>query len=148
MPIESFINSEQETLRGWRYLWAKTVTAFDPAVHCARCLIGDYEKTFSIRTPVNTVLELRRHATGTVIYFCGVSAPYRWGNNMHLAVRSTGDLVDTAQTEFYNGDRLIVRGARQLSFDDQVARLRYPTLGAEYLTCRNFQFGAAFLSDS
>jgi hypothetical protein len=35
-----------------------------------------------------------------------------------------------------------VYGLESISIDEAVARERFPKLSAEYLTCRNFQFGA------
>lgn len=124
---------------GWRYLWGKTVRGFNPAVHCARCLVGDYLAEVSPSMPANAPIELA-FPEGTIVYICGVSTPYRWANNLHLAVRVRAGRQTYAQT--YNGDALEIEGAEPVPFDDRRARALYPGRSAAFLTCRNFQFGA------
>ncbi|HYA71771.1 MAG TPA: hypothetical protein VEF36_01305 [Roseiarcus sp.] len=143
MHLSFILHSERESVAGWRYLWAKRVTGFRPGCHCAGCLAGAYEERFGRAAPVNQMVALDSYERGAIIYFCGVSTPYRWSNNLHLPVRITGDAEDLARAKCYNGDELTIAGAEEIPFTDEAARLAYPARGPAFLTCRNFQFGAA-----
>lgn len=123
---------------GFRHLWMKTVTRFDPANHCARCLVGAYEKSFGTRMAVNEAISAA-YPAGTVLYLCGVSAPYRWEKNFHLAARVVPG--KTIFAPLYNGDVLDIEGLEEIPFDDQAAREQHSSLGEAFLSCRNFQFG-------
>lgn len=77
---------------------------------------------------------------GEVLYLCGVSAPYVWSRNFHLAlVVQHGGLV---RTNAYTGDVVEISGCDLIPFDDAEARRRFPAKGSAYLSCRNYQFGA------
>jgi hypothetical protein len=133
------IDSKRDQLVGWHYLWCKAVEGFDSSKHCARCLVGKYSKQFGLKAPINQDVELA-YDEGTVLYFCGVSTPYAWKNNAHLAGRVNKDAY--CSIEMWTGDILHVLGMEQIKFNDSVANHRFPDLGKEFLTCRNFQFGA------
>lgn len=126
-------------MAGWRFLWAKRVRGFDPAVHCARCLVGPYVQPFGRRMAANQPLVISAQP-GAVLYFCGVSLPYRWESNLHLAVEARPGA--SCEVTAYNGDMLRIEGAAALPFDDSAARARFPGFGPAFLTCRNFQFAA------
>jgi hypothetical protein len=138
MPTLTIL-SEHARLRGFRYFWMKSVTAFNPSTHCARCLVGDYESKIgaAMHTGIKVDLDYRE---GTILYLCGVSVPYRWVNNLHLPMRVKAGVEFFADT--YLGERIVVQGAELLTFDDRAARELHPQRGKEFLTCRNFQFGA------
>jgi len=138
------IDSRHEALQGWRYFWCKNVKGFKADVHCARCLVGSYEKRVGTRAPVNVAVPLTGHHTGDLLYFCGVAMPYRWANNFHLAVRVQPGSVTTAPMS--NGDTFIVHGAARVAFDAAAAERSFAGRGKDFLTCRNFQFGAQFAS--
>jgi hypothetical protein len=91
--------------------------------------------------PVNEMIKLD-YTEGTILYFCGVSSPYRWENNLHLAGIVKPN--HSSEIEAFNGDKLIVNGLERLTFDDTIAKEKYPNLGKEFLTCRNFQFGCHY----
>jgi hypothetical protein len=141
------VDSLNEALWGWRYFWAKKVGAINPRVHCARCLVGPYERGVGVTMAVNTDIRLSGYNVGDVLYVCGVAAPHRWANNLHVAVQVTGDSKDTVRVTAYTGDRLDLVGANQIAFDDTVAAREYGHLSASYLTCRNFQFGVQMVAD-
>jgi hypothetical protein len=136
------MDSVSGTLSGWRYLWAKKVSAFDPKVHCARCLVGPYEKAIGTKMPVNVDIQLEGYNAGDILYICGVATPYVWRNNLHLPVRVTGDENDVASVPAFNGSIIVVTGAEAIPFSDAAANELYGERGKSYLTCRNFQFGA------
>ena len=135
-------HSQRNAVTGWRYLWAKTVVGFRPGSHCAGCLRGSYELPFGLEMKAHSLIHLPGHVPGDILYFCGVASPYVWANNMHLAVRVTGQDCDMARVDCYNGDTLTVLGAVAIPFDDKAALRDYPARGPAFLTCRNFQFGS------
>jgi hypothetical protein len=143
MTLYFRIESQAEGVHGFRYLWAKNVRGFSSGRHCAGCLIGEYDKAFGLAAPVNRTVAMTGHPIGAIVYFCGVAVPYRWEKNAHLAVRVTGDRENTVTLELHTGDKLIVIGAERLAFDGAIAKAAYPDRGKAFLTCRNFQFGAA-----
>lgn len=77
---------------------------------------------------------------GSLIYVCGVASPRNWSNNFHLAFRVTdgGQTVD----RLYTGACVTVSNAVPIHIADAAARRLYPNLPEQFLTCRNFQFGA------
>jgi hypothetical protein len=121
------------------YFWAKHVRGFNNTKHCARCLIGSYEKSISASMPFGVWNDIL--LTGDALYICGVSKPYRWEKNFHLAVKNGAGRLERA---LYNGVKVIIEDAEEIVFDGEKARIKYPNLGPEYITCRNFQFGVSF----
>jgi hypothetical protein len=138
MPTLTIISNEAR-FKGFRYFWLKRVTGFDPALHCARCLKGSYFSEVGTTMPVNRGVHIEADP-GEVLYLCGVSAPYRWENNFHLALVVQPGAA--TRTKTYTSDIVSVLDADFLSFDDAEARRRFPALSEAYLSCRNFQFGA------
>ena len=132
---------------GWRYFWAKKVGAINRRVHCARCLVGPYERSVGVTMAVNRDIRLTGYNVGDILYVCAVASPHRWANNLHLAVQVTGDRNDTVRVRAYTGDGINLAGATQIAFDDTVAAREYGHLSASYLTCRNFQFGVQMVAD-
>lgn len=94
------------------YLWLKTVKDVDLSQHCARCLIGEYDKRISPRKEHIENIELEN----SIYYLCGVSKPYVWNNNFHLAFEpcegSTIQIND-------KGISVIIEGAKQLPISDK-----------------------------
>lgn len=143
MPaIEVITNAK--TLQGFKYFWMKTVVGFDPAVHCARCLRGSYQKLTGVRMMVNERVPIFA-SEGDIVYLCGVSTPYRWQNNLHVAARiKPGSEV---HTRTHAGDIINLYDCESIQFDDTEARRRFPHLNESYLSCRNFQFGAHYFRE-
>lgn len=138
MPAIQIV-TDANALRGFKYFWMKNVTGFDESVHCARCLRGSYHKLTGVRMPVNDRVPIFAK-DGDVIYLCGVSTPYRWSNNFHVAARIKAGSVIHART--HAGDIVNLYDCERIQFDDTEARRRFPHLSEAYLSCRNFQFGA------
>jgi hypothetical protein len=133
------ITSAAPLSRDFRYFWMKTVRAFNPAHHCARCLVGDYVKQVGLGMRLNEPVEIAGQP-GDLFYLCGVSKPYRWANNFHLALRVTPGAQ--ARSELFLGGAVVADGFEAVPFAAAAAAEQFPGLGAAYLTCRNFQFGA------
>lgn len=125
--------------KAFRYFWMKSVRGFSPSQHCARCLIGSYVKQVGLDAVPHAPLTIPGVA-GDVFYLCGVAKPYKWANNFHLALRVAEGCEATEP--LYCGGTVIASGFERIPFDARVATERFPDLGAAYLTCRNFQFGA------
>jgi hypothetical protein len=124
---------------GFKYFWMKNVTGFDDKVHCARCLVGKYDKGFKVNALGGDISA----KVGDIIYLCGVSAPYRWANNFHRAAVVTLDAADIIDdTLFGDMGTIRINGAKVIDFDGKSAANNYPNLGRAFLTCRNFQFAA------
>lgn len=133
------IRSDAAALKGFRYFWLKRVHGFDPAQHCARCLKGHYVDAVNATMVTNKPIHIEADP-GDLLYLCGVSAPYVWARNFHLAlIVEHGGLV---RTTAYTSDVIEINGCDLISFDDAEARRRFPDKGEAFLSCRNFQFGA------
>jgi hypothetical protein len=118
----------------FKYLWLKHVTGVDLSVHCARCLKGRYSKAVNAETKFAENIELGEG----VWYLCGVSAPYRWGNNFHLAAcHCPGGSVEVER----NGVRVVLEDAELLPISPGFIDSSDPNAGRrEFATCRNWQF--------
>lgn len=118
----------------FKYLWLKSVIDIDLSKHCAQCLVGEYVKGVngSIKELNNLVLN------GNVYYLCGVSYPFKWENNFHLAfVKSDGDSIDFS----HNGISIHIDGAKQLPISPKYIDTTHPKAKFKsYSTCRNWQF--------
>jgi hypothetical protein len=95
----------QGKLEGFRYFWLKYVRGFDASQHCARCLVGSYEKRVHPTMPLGTTLAL--NAGGApFVYLCGVGPKYT--DNLHLAWRPVAGVRAEART--YRGELVSVEG--------------------------------------
>ena len=136
------IDGPMPELRGYRYFWGKRVTGFFPSCHCARCLKGDYlyQSAANMETGVDHILGAV--LPGDIVYICGVTRTPGQDENAHLAVEIDPTYHSPFVMDLIRGQRLTMYGAKPLPFTDEAARRRYPDKGPEFLTCRNFQFGA------
>ena len=129
-------------LTGFRWFWAMVVRGFNPEQHCMKCLIGRRVAPMRHRWATGeagrVTVEL---AEGELLYICGVSEGYVWADNFHLALKPSDGSV-SAPT--YNGALVRVEGAEALSIPTEPAASKYSRLDSSFLTCRNFQFGAAY----
>lgn len=118
----------------FRYLWLKRVTGVDLSVHCARCLKGQYMDNINPRNPHTTYIQL---ANG-IYYLCGVSLPYNWAKNFHIAFEySEGSRIEYAK----NGISVVIENAVELPISESYIDQTDPNAWKkEYRTCRNWQF--------
>ena len=100
--------TENAKVTGFRYFWLKYIRGFDPTVHCAKCLIGDYSQKVSLNMPVNTEIELNEFTDFKCLYLCGVIG-YR--NNLHIPFVPSDNENDIITAETYRGDKVIITGA-------------------------------------
>lgn len=146
MPSVRIESASTGQVQGFKYLWLKRVTGFDHTKHCARCLIGDYSKTFGTDMGVNTQYGLD-YAAGDVLYFCGVSAPFVYRANLHFAGK-VNPAAGEVRTALYTGDVLVTDGIERIPFSGLNAQWHFPKYPQAFLTCRNFQFGAQHFYDA
>lgn len=122
----------------FKYLWLKSVEDVDLSKHCARCLSGVYDDRVNAKLKEAHDLEL----DGDVYYLCGVSRPYKWENNFHLAFRrKNSSNIECSD----NGVSVVIEGAERLPIDDKYnnpSDSHYRT--ESYSTCRNWQFANYF----
>ena len=120
------------------YLWLKYVTGFNLDVHCAKCLVGEYSDYFSFgqRTKILHDAVLNEHPA-RYYYICGVTAPYRWRDNLHIAF----EYCEDSFVEYNDGRTyVLIENAKRI---DIKRKDFYDILhGHEkaYFTCRNWQF--------
>lgn len=130
---------EITTTQNFGYLWLKYVTGFDLNVHCAKCLIGKYSKRISPELMANgklTDIELDEYPY-RYIYLCGVTSPYVWADNLHLALEPfQGGVVDFN----FNGTQVIIEDAKVVPIKAQSVYKHPKGHIKAYNTCRNWRF--------
>lgn len=121
-------------------IWLKYVTGVDLSVHCIQSLIGPRQDGISLRADTQT-LELTQHPNPLAFYLCGVSTPYDWQRNAHLAfVAAEGETwegdagVRGLGIQLQDAAPIFGWGPDSVDTDDPNARIRL------YRTCRNWQF--------
>ena len=124
----------------FRYLWLKYVRGVDLNVHCADCLLGDYSEL------VSPELGLEEHDLtldeyqGEIFYLCGVSKPYNWDRNFHLAFRHAPGEKFTCEE---HGVSVTIANAQRIDFETFDARNKAKGPNRSKLvfnTCRNWIF--------
>lgn len=117
------------------YLWLKYVHGTDLSVHCAKCLLGEYESRIHTNSPEFSNIRLR---PAPYYYLCGVSKPYVWSRNFHLAFREKeGSMLEVKR----NGIHIILQNAEEVKFSQTDVDPADPHARHKaYFTCRNWQF--------
>ena len=125
---------ELTVTKPFKYLWLKNVTGIDLSVHCAKCLKGEYNNDISNKIKTLSDLNLENG----IYYLCGVSLPYVWHNNFHLAFEySQGGTIDYCN----NGIHIIIENAIALPISTEYIDWGNPKANSKaYNTCRNWQF--------
>lgn len=124
----------------FRYLWMKYVQGFNLANHCAGCLVGEYEPNVSVNLMRLDDFKLNRYPAN-YFYLCGVSKPYKWENNFHLAFRyKEGSTISVKNNgifiEIENAEQIIIQNLGV----DMYSKLTQYGHKKEFRTCRNWQF--------
>lgn len=135
--IDLTIEGPQERLSGFMYWWLKSISNYDLSVHCARCLVGKYDRrvTKDMRTGHRTKL------IGDLVYLCGVTR--RWPMNFHAAAQLAPG--ETFSVETYNGFAVRFDNARRI--DIEPLPDGWNGLPKAFTTCRNFQFAVQMKRD-
>jgi hypothetical protein len=115
-----------------KYLWLKTVTAVNLAVHCYSSLIGQ---------PLHVHNQARRQTVylpeAPAYYLCGVTEPYRWKSNSHVLMLP-GDPADDPVSVTTPSLRVTMTGLRPVEIDPDWLEDVYGGQDA-FTTCRNLQ---------
>ncbi len=119
------------------YLWLKYVKGVDLRVHCAKCLLGVYSKRVDPKMTEAQDIPLDEDSA-QIFYLCGVSRPYNWMKNFHLAFREK----EGATIEYEsNGIHIILENAERIEFSEEDIAPDDPHRSKKvYRTCRNWQF--------
>lgn len=121
----------------FKYLWLKYINGIDLTNHCAKCLLGTYSKKISNTTA--EAAEITLDESGAIVYYlCGVSMPYNWNKNFHLAFKEKpGSSVKVN----YNGIEIELDNAEQILFSMDDINPADPNANKPvFSTCRNWQF--------
>lgn len=125
----------------FRYLWLKDIKDVDLTQHCAKCLIGNYDSRINSKLVHIENIELPEK----IYYLCGVSAPYVWENNFHLAFK------EKQGSEIYverNGVKVCIENAEEIKFSiKDVNNLLPESSKKAFFTCRNWQFANKFKNE-
>lgn len=119
----------------FRYLWLKQVRGVELGSHCARCLLGEYDKRIRAGMKEGRDIVL---PDAPYYYLCGVSMPYRWELNFHLAFQEKeGERLITSRL----GISVEIENAAEVPFSQQDINPADRHAGCKsYYTCRNWQF--------
>lgn len=129
-----------EITEPFKYLWLKTVQGVDLNNHCAKCLIGKYDNRISTRIKEAKGILLEN----SIYYLCGVSLPFVWANNFHLAFKpEKGSAINISR----NGISIEITDAVEIKFSAEDIDKSHPMSSkAQYNTCRNWQFANKYKS--
>lgn len=122
----------------FRYLWLKYVTGINLSVHCARCLKGEYSGKINPNMGIARDIVLDEFPA-PLLYLCGVSTPYLWERNFHLAMApAPGESFRVTE----NSITLEVENARRVPIEtESMAAINHPKIADKaFHTCRNWQF--------
>jgi hypothetical protein len=125
----------------FKYLWLKGVNDVDLSQHCARCLIGQYSKVISKdkEVLVNVDIDVPK---SSAYYLCGVTEPFRYRDNFHLAFKEKqGEMLTINR----NGIELEMENAAEIPFSiKDVDKSLREASDRYFITCRNWQFANKF----
>lgn len=129
-PIRLTILGDADHLSGFKYWWLKSVREYRLDVHCARCLIGPYDRRVNKQMLTGQLVELH----GDLVYLCGVAS--RWANNFHAPAQRAEGQSFTLPT--YNGFLVHFENAVLLPITPLPDG--FHGLDRSFTTCRNYQF--------
>lgn len=121
----------------FNFLWLKYVTGVNLNLHCAKCLKGEYSSAINPAAG-NVYGHILDEHEAHYYYLCGVSKPYKWANNFHLAFKyQPGSVIRVNRC----GISVVIRDAEEIIIKPVPADFehRYKD-NPGYFTCRNWQF--------
>lgn len=124
----------------FRYLWLKYLSGIDLSVHCSSCLLGDYSEFISPSLGLEYHDLTLDEYQSEIFYLCGVSKPYDWDRNFHLAFRLAPGEGFAYEA---HGISLAIQNAQRIEFEGFEARnkAKGPNRSKpEFNTCRNWIF--------
>ena len=135
---------EPGRITGFRFLWAYTVTGYDPTRHCQPGLHGTRAASFHSRNATTGDYEFTIPA-GAFLYVCGVAAGPKHllrERNLHLPLRPSPGASGSAMS--YNGYTFAWEGATRIAIPEPVPR---PDLPEAHYRCANFRVAEAWFAD-
>lgn len=133
--------------------WLKSVIDFNDSKHCKYCLVGNdclipkfpvsnKEYDVILQEHNDSLIPPHKHNGEIIHYYCFVSYPYYYSRNLHIPfIYKEGSI---ASVEKYSGDKIIIRNAEFLPFNDVKTKALYSHLGYLFTSCRNFQFAVDY----
>lgn len=116
----------------YHYLWLKYVSGIDLTKHCAKCLLGKYEKRINPNITQYEDVELE---PSDYYYLCGV---YTYKTNIHLAFKEKPGNVLIIDNDFYS---IEINNAEKILFTKDEIDFNLPnSKDKNYNTCRNWWF--------
>ena len=120
----------------FKYLWLKYVDDYDLNNHCAKSLIGNYSNKIINKRISNTNLVLNEF-NSRVYYLCGVSLPFNYDKNFHLAFKFImGSKISIKE----NGIEIIIENAERIVIEKKYIYKHENGNKKQFNTCRNWQF--------
>tara|TARA_R110000796_G_scaffold5192_1_gene19762 strand:- start:2800 stop:3225 length:426 start_codon:yes stop_codon:yes gene_type:complete len=120
----------------FKYLWLKYVDGYNLDNHCARCLLGNYSKIIHAKLESTSELVLNEFDS-RVYYLCGVSSPYNYYKNFHLAFKySNGNSISINE----NGINIEIINAERITIETEIIYNHEKGNKKAFYTCRNWQF--------
>ncbi len=122
----------------FRYLWLKSVIDVNLDNHCAKCLVGEYCSNINSSKKEFSNIKLNHG----IYYLCGVSLPYNYDNNFHLAFKyQNNNILDFSN----NGITVKIKNAVSLHISIKYVNESHPkSKFKSYYSCRNWQFANYF----
>lgn len=122
-------------------IWLKGIEAVDLETHCLSTFIGPRYRQVDRNKKLQTVT-IEPGPREVALYLCGVTAPYRWADNAHLALRPSLGAQWHGEAAV-PGLVVTLLGAEPLSgWGEWDVPMGHPQYGDRlYRTCRNLQFG-------
>ena len=133
-------------IRGFRYLWAYYVKAYDPSQHCQPCFIGSPVNEFCTPRATTGAHTFDRLGAFPYLYICGVASGRKdelAGKNLHLPLRHSPGSVVEATT--YNGYQFRLTDAELLPIPPLPAG--WKGLPLEHTQCKNFRFAVSVFGE-
>ncbi|MCB2228728.1 MAG: hypothetical protein KQH53_18780 [Desulfarculaceae bacterium] len=123
----------------FRYMWLKYIQGVDLDQHCSSGLLGPFSEKVGPTMGANPKAALNE-AEALAYYLCGVTLPYRWADNFHLAfVYDPESEIDIER----HGIKVRILGAREVPIhevDPERCLAKHHLHKKAYATCRNWQF--------
>ena len=124
--------------KDFKYLWLKYVEGINLNTHCANCLVGNYSKKIKKAKGTYENIFLDEYNTTKYYYLCGVSSPFVYENNFHLAFKYCKDELLKYSS---NGIEIEIENAIALPISKKFIDIRHPKAKFKsYSSCRNWQF--------
>lgn len=124
----------------FRYLWLKYVRGIDLNVHCADCLLGDNSELVGPSLGLEGQDLSLDEYPGEIFYLCGVSKPYNWDRNFHLAFRvAPGEGFSFEE----HGVSVTISNAEKINFETFDARNKSTSMNRTkpvFNNCRIWRF--------